>query len=57
MASWKKGVIADVTPLEGVAKVWCKKQLLDEEDAKVWTKNWLLNEKGVVAGVTSRKRI
>jgi hypothetical protein len=27
-ASWKKGVIADVTPLEGVAKVWCKKRLL-----------------------------
>jgi hypothetical protein len=28
-----------------------------EEVAKVWSKNWLLDEKGVAAGVTSRKRI
>jgi hypothetical protein len=36
-------VTADATPLEGVAKVWSKKRLLDE--------------KGVAAGVASRKRI
>jgi hypothetical protein len=44
-ASWKKGVIADMIPLEGVAKVWCKKRLLDEEDAKVWSKKRLLGRK------------
>jgi hypothetical protein len=35
-ASWKKGVTADVTPLEGVAKVWCKNRLLNERGCKSW---------------------
>jgi hypothetical protein len=37
-AASKKGVVVDVAPLEGVAKVWCKKRLLRR---KVWQEMWL----------------
>jgi hypothetical protein len=44
-ASWKKGVIANVAPLEGVIKVWCKKRLLDEEEQRCSARNGFLEER------------